>query len=323
MSYNTDLDQSLSAINTNYKVLEQDLFGEQMPGNYGLWTDVVPTTSKTIEMDWIGETPLVEEWIGARRYKEMRAYLHTLTLSSYAIGIPIARKTVQYDGSGTVTKRLGTFLAAQSQVYDLKSMAKLISNPTGYDGVSLFSASHPFSSDSGSVFSNYSTNALTRANYETARAAMQSYTTEEGRNFAIVPDTIICGPLLEKVAKELFKAKDRRVTVNESGAEATSFGIGVTAATNIWEGELNVVIDRNLKGSTKQYYWFLLDTSKPGVRPIICLEGMKLKAVNQTNMDDPKRFEHDQFVYGVEGDFSFNAGFWQAAYGSFSTTAPS
>jgi len=323
MTYNADLDRNLKSADTIYKAMEADLFGEQMAGNYGLWTDVVPTDSQTMEIDWIGETPLMSEWIGARKIKEMRAYLHTLTLTSYQAAIGIKRKTMQYNKSGVVAKRLGQFLGAQAQVYDLQSMAKLISNPTGYDGVAIFSTSHPFSSDSGSVFSNYSTNALTRANYETARAAMQSYTTEEGRNFAIVPDTVICGPLLEPTAKELFSVKDRRVTVDQAGKQATEFGIGATSITNIWDGELKVVIDRNLKGSTKQYYWFLLDTSKPGVKPIICLEGMKPKAVNQTNMDDDERFYYDRFVFGVEGDFSFGAGFWQAAYGAFSTTAPS
>lgn len=323
MSYNADLDVNLRSADTIYRALEADLFGDQMPGNYELWTDVVPTDSETMEIDWIGETPLMEEWLGARRIDEMRAYLHTLTLTSYQAAIGIKRRTMQYNRSGVVAKRLNTFLSSQAQVYDLQSMAKLVSNPTGYDGVSLFSASHPFSSDSGSVFSNYSTNALTRANYETARAAMQSYTTEKGRNFAIVPDTIICGPLLEKVAKEIFSVSDRRVTVDQGGAEATQFGIGATSITNVWDGELRVVIDRNLKGSTKQYYWFLLDTSKPGVRPIIALEGMKPKAVNQTNMEDEQRFHFDRFIYGVEGDFSFGAGWWQAAYGAFSTTAPS
>lgn len=323
MSYNADLERSLASIDKQYKVMEQDLFGAEMPGNYGLWTDVVPTDSKTMEIDWIGETPLMQEWLGARILDDLRAYLLTLTLTSYATGIKIPRKTVQYNKSGVVTKRLGQFLAQQAQVYDIQSMAKLVSNPTGYDGVSLFSASHPFSSDSGSVFSNYSTNPLTRANYEAARAAGQSYTTEKGRNFNVVYDTIVCGPLLEKVAKEIFAVKDRRVTVNEAGAETTSFGIGATTISNVWEGELKVVIDPNLKGSTKRYYWFLLDTSKPGVRPIICLEGMKMKTVNQTRMEDPQRFQHDEFIYGVEGDFSFGAGFWQAAYGAFSTTAPS
>lgn len=323
MTYNADLDRNLKAADTLYKVLEADLFGEQIAGNYPLWCDVVQTNSQTMEIDWIGETALMQEWFGARPIKQMRAYLHQITLGSLAATMSIKRKTMQYNSSGAIAKRISQFLGAQAQVYDLRSIAKLLSNPTGYDGVSIFSASHPFSGNSGGVASNYSTSALTRANYEAARIVMQSHTTEEGRNAVYTPDTCLCGPALEHVAKEIFEAKDRRVVVDQSGAEATQFGIGVTTMSNIWEGELKVVIDPNLKGSTYQYYWFLLDTSKPGVRPIIAIEGEKPHAVNQTNLEDDRRFWFDEFIYGVEGDVGFGAGFWQSAYGSFSTTAPS
>lgn len=321
MSYNADLDRSLSAINTNYKVMAEDLFGSSLPGTYEKFTDIVPTDSETMEIDWIGETPMMQKWVAERVRKEMRAYLHTLTLDSYAIDIPIRRKTLQYGKSGAVQKRLNNFLREQAQVYQLQSIAMLLSNPTGYDGVSLFSASHPFAASSG-TFSNYSTNALTRANYNTARAAMQAYTTEQGRKFAIIPDTIMVGPALEETAKELFKAESRVVAVDESGSEASSFAVAASSMPNVWKGELDVIVDPSLSGSTYQYYWFLLDTRRPGIKPVICLEGRKPVAINRTSMDDPHRYEYDEFLYGVEGDFSFGAGFWQVAYGAFSSTAP-
>ena len=321
MSYNADLDRGLSAINTSYKVMAEDLFSGQLPGTYEKFTDVVPTNSENTEIDWVGETPMMAKWVGARTRKEMRAYLHSIKLASYAVDIPVRRKSIKYGTSGAIQKRLGNFLAEQAQVYQLQAIAKLLENPTGYDGVSLFSASHPFAAAAG-TFSNYTTNNLTRANYNTARAAMQAYTTEQGRKFAIIPDTILCGPALEETAKELFKAESRSVALDESGSEATQFATSATNIPNVWKGELDVIIDPSLTGSTYQYYWFLLDTKKPNIKPVICVEGRKPEAINRTDMDDPHRYEYDEYLYGVEGDFAFGAGFWQVAYGAFSSTAP-
>lgn len=321
MSYNADLDRSLQAINTTYKVLEQDLFGGQLPGTYEMFTDVVPTNAENTEIDWVGETPMMKKWVGARIYEEMRAYLHSIKLAKYATAMPIRRMSLQYGQSQAIQKRLAMYLKEQAQVYQQEAIAKLIENPTGYDGVSVFSASHPFAY--GGTASNYTTNALTRENYNTARTAMQVYQTERGRRWAIIPDTILIGPALEKVAKEIFTVQDRKVIMDDAGSEATQFGISGTSIGNIWYGELKVVVDPNLTGSTSQYYWFLLDTSKPSIKPVICVEGRKPEAINRTDMDDPHRFEYDEFLYGVEGDFAFGAGFWQTAYGAFSTTAPS
>jgi phage major head subunit gpT-like protein len=318
MSYNEDLAQGLANINTTFELMADELFKEKLPGNYELYTDIMPTTTETMEMDWIGETPLMREWLGAKIIEGMRSYLHTLILSSYEATTSVRRKSITYGRVPAIQKRLGQFLQQQAGVYNYGSIAKLITNPTGYDGVSIFSASHPFAADGG-TFSNYSTNSLTEANYETARIAMQSYKTEKGRDFEIVPDTIIVGPALEGNAKRLFKAEDRLVVVDQSGSEATSFVVAAGRKSNIWQGELQVVVEPRLTGSYA-YYWILLDTSKPGIKPVIIMEGRKPEPLYLTDMSDPERFWFDRYVYSVEGDFSFNAGFWQTAYGNLATS---
>jgi phage major head subunit gpT-like protein len=320
MSYNADLDRGLANINTFYKVMSEDLFGAQLPGSYQLFTDTMPTNALNTEIDWVGETPMMKKWVGPRERKGMRAYLHSVKLAKYATGIPIDRMTVAYGASGAVQKRLGQFLQEQAQVYQQLAMTELLSNPTGYDGVSIFSASHPFAYGA-STFSNYTTNALTRANYNTARAAMQVYRTERGRYWTIMPDTILVGPALEEPAKELFSAT-RAVALDESGSEATQFAVTSSAIPNVWQGELKVVVDPQITGSTYQYYWFLLDTKRPSIKPVIIVEGRKPVAIPRTDMDDPHRYDYDEFLYGVEGDFAAAAGFWQTAYGALSTTAP-
>ena len=129
---------------TAYKELAEGIFGGRTPpGVYQAFATVSPTDSKIVEHDVLEAMPVAREWVGAKQYDDVQAASTTLTLKSYEASFRIKRLDLLTDRTGMVGRRLSNFLSDTAYMYDALAHDVLFSNPTGYDGVALFSASHP------------------------------------------------------------------------------------------------------------------------------------------------------------------------------------
>lgn len=309
----------LDNASTTFKELAAEIFGEKRPpGVYQAFTSVFNTDSKIVEHDVLEAMPVAREWVGAKQFGDVQAASTTLTLKSYEASFRIKRLDVQTDRTGMTGRRIASFLSDTAYMYDDQAHQVLFANPTGYDGVALFSASHP-RGPSGATQSNTTSSALSLSTFETAMQTGASLRDANGQPLMISYDTLIVGPKLAGLAREITGSAERIVAVDNSGAES---GTRVAAAALpsfrgvqvFGGGSVNVVVDPRMPlGGTYDDYWYLVDTSR-GASPIVGYEFRGPEAVTLDSMDSPARFDLDEFRYSVEFDVVFGAGVWQVAY---------
>lgn len=299
---------------TTFESKYEEFFAGGMPGTWQLFTDKNTGKTEYKQFEFITNQPVMRKWVGSRIRKYMRHYSTLLQLETYEATMEIARKLIQYGGDpDTIGKAIDTFMRLQATAYDKAFATAIDSNsgagPTGYDGVGLFSAAHPHASGGGTQSNLSAGTNLSWSSFDSLRAGMRTLTFENGEPANVVATHARCGPLLESRFKSILEAKERIRFTDMTTADTTTLAQNATAVTNVWAGELTLIVDPRVTG----YYWDLYDLSKPGVRPIILYEGQAPHPVNQDQMTDKDRFENDVFVYGLEGDFTFDAGMWMVA----------
>jgi len=319
MTTNLDLDAGLQNANTVFQSLRDQLYAEILPGPYQMYSDVIPVATGLWENHFLSNHPQMRQWVGARQEKAFRHYSEALEAVAFEATLPIKRKLISRDKTGAVGKALGVFARNNTQAYDRTAAAAFDGSagagPTGFDGVSLFNASHPHV-NSGAGHSNIAAGTnFSHAAFTAARAAMRKFKFENGEPAYIVPTLIRVGNDLEQRVKDVLEARDRKVTVDASGAEATAAVVAATSIENVWMGELDVLIDQRVgAGGSGGFFWTLIDARKPDNKPMTLIEERRPVAINRTDMTDPRRFEFDEFVYGLEGDWQVGAGQWMTCY---------
>jgi phage major head subunit gpT-like protein len=306
----------LENASTTYRELAAEIFGDRPPGLYQEWTDVRPADSKIVEHDVLESMPVVREWSGAKQFGDVQAARATLEMKSHEASFKIKRVDLITDRTGITARTMRTFLTNTAYIYDKLSHEALVANATGYDGVALFSASHP-RGPAGATQSNTSTTALSNAQFEAVMIAGASLRDANGEPFAISYDVLRVGPKLAALAREITGSNERVIAVDNSGAES---GTRVAAATGpsfrgvqvFSGGSVRVVVDPRLVGTYDDYY-YLFDTTR-GASALVGYELRAPEAISLDSMDDDARFHRDEFLYSVECDVVFGPGAWQVAY---------
>lgn len=310
------LNQSyLDDVNTTFLTKFNELYERGGPGSWQIFTEIVNVSSKNIQIDLFGAFGATwREWIGPKVYNIVRLYEQTATLKRWEKSFYLDRMDLDYDKSGALGRKIDYFLNTIS-FYDKIATDVLVSNPTGYDGVALFSASHPHG-PALATQSNTTTSALSFSTFESALIAGQSFQDETSEPFEVIYDTIMVGPKLQTVAFEIAGV-DRKVWVKNDGTfgaqGSTSTNIvGGFAVNNVYEGKYKVIINPRLVG-TYDDYWYLMSTGS-GPKPIVIYQGRAPQAYKMTEMESGLRFQEDKFAWSLEADAVAVAGAWPTIY---------
>lgn len=317
-----NVEEGLANASVTFDTLADQLFGgSQLPGEYNVYTSTqTGVTSYTTEKDVLANTPVMREWVGPRREKRLRAYQQRITLKPYEATMAISRMTLAYrDKQGQIASRIKQFMGNQVVAFDQSVHSKYVSNsgagPTGYDGVALFSSSHPHApaSTGGTTQSNTSNLPFSAANLDTVIATMTSYRFENDTPMRITPTHVRCGPKLARQVAAVLDTGTRLVAINASGAEAVSSVVAAAGIENVYKGMLTPIIDPNLVGAMDDW-WEVLDLSKGDAKPMQLLVGRSPTPIHQDQMNSDRRFQLDEFVFGIEGDWGADAGMWQTCF---------
>jgi len=296
----------LAAANAEYRALFQEIFGEQIPGIASEIATMQSITGSSLTVTNSMSHPRMRQWLGDKVVKSLRSLTQDIPLVAWEATVGLKRVEVDYDKSGTVTSALSAFLNQQVSALDDLVIAKLLANPTGYDGVSLISNSHPYSNSTGD---NLTTDALSFSSLEAMDTAMRSFQDEVGRPLHVTPNLLLVGESNRHTALQITGA-NRPIFFNASAAEATSSVIDSWMSENPFASHA-VIVSQWITGTQ----WFLQDTTKPYARPIVVAEGRALEAVPHDEMNSEARFLRDEYLYSVEGDLGFGAGLWQVVGG--------
>ena len=309
---------AVSAAYTTFVEKYAELYAAQYPGVYQAYTEVIPVTTKKLDINWLANHPVMSKWLGARVEKSLRHYGFSMEVEPYEATLALKRLDVTADRIGFVGRSIDTFLRNNLSAYDKAAADALASNsgkgPVCYDGVNLIDDDHVHVDN----ITNHSTNNLSHANLVTAEQTMSLLLFEQDEPANIVADTLLVGPKLKRRAMELLSASNRTQMIDNDGLLDTATAnsvVGGTAINNTWLGDLKLVMDTRITN----FYWYVMDLSKAGARPLTLAEFRKPQPYVRDQMTDPRRWEHDQFLYGLEGDFTVTAGHWMTISGNLGT----
>lgn len=303
----------LAAANATYVALFQELWGKNTgPLLCDFATQVVPVDGTSLRIPVTTSFPRMRQWLGQKRFKDLRAFSQTIDINTYERSISLPRLDVDADKSGVVRSTLSAFLAnGQMGKEDILITSLLANTWTSYDSVALLSNSHSFSNSTGD---NLTTNALSFSEYRTVKEGMRDLTDEDGTPLNITPTHLIVGPAQERIALDVVNAQ-RVVAVSSAGAlDATSSVVGAAAIPNVYQGDVTVVVSQWITGNQ----WFLMDLSKPGLRPFTCamFRDVEPRVLDASSGETESRYFRDEYNYSLEGDFTYAAGLWQLIAGS-------
>lgn len=301
--------------NTEFSNVANDIFSRRPDSAWTMFAKVIPVSGQYLELDAIGPSPAVSKMLGSRPFSSLRAYAKPTPVVEYsADGLEIPRSVVELDKSGIVTSRLSDYLASVASFFEKPVIDLLLSNPVGIDGVSLLNDSHPYG-NAGAVWDNKTTTALSQSELETGIVAMRGLRFENGEPAGFFPTHLVVGPALEREALDLV-GESRLVAYNSSGApDATSSVVAVGALRNWIGGRLSVVVVDRFANGTNDADWYLMDLSKPNVRPLAVGEGIAPRGVVNDSPTSEAMIQRACYQYYVDAAAAITGYAPQCIYG--------
>jgi hypothetical protein len=275
-----------------------------------VFCDVGSTSQLMTRLHLLEEMPLMEKWVSDPTYSDVRYASVSAKIEAYKKVFELKRLDAEMiDGAGLFDRITRAFATANE--YERLATNFLLSNPTCYDGVALFSASHP-RGPGGATQSNTSATALDAAQHQAVMIAGASLRQRNGEPFGVQYDTLMVGPALAPLARQITGSDVGRVvgisaTGAESGTRVAAATIRNVAGLTIYDGgEMRVVVNPRFVGSHANKYLYL-DTTKPGCSPVaLRVYGERSYALTAT--DSPERAKRDVYQWGVESDLALIPG---------------
>lgn len=230
-----------------------------------------------------------KEYKGRIEYDDFeQGFKTTYTHVEFIDGFKVERKLVDDDLYNVINPRPRGLAIAGMRKRE-KDAASLFNNAfsgsyVGGDAVALCTASHPYSPSNATVQGNAGTTALGYDAVESTRQLMRAYKDDRGELVAVMPDTLLVPPALERTAWEIINTMNQPYTANNTG--------------NFVASKLNRVIVWDYL--TDSNNWFMIDSM---------LAGMYLNWYDRVPME---------FAMDPTSDFSLEArfrGYMRYSYG--------
>src|SRR5207247_494029 len=172
------------------------------------WSQVAslkPSQTEIEQDGWPGMIPTLREWIGERVVNNMLGHTYTLANLPFELTLDVDRFKLEDDTHGVYapyTQWMGLQNAKWPDYMIADVMRLNLRN--SYDGVAYYATNHP--DGLGGTFSNQLSLALTPDNFQTARATMAKYVSENGRPLGLSADLLVVPPSLEITALNILNA---------------------------------------------------------------------------------------------------------------------
>jgi phage major head subunit gpT-like protein len=291
MVFNTVLlEKGLQAIfNTAYQGL---LARPYLAAVRSIMTEV-PSSAASEKYGWLGDFPLVQEWIGDRNVGDLKDYDYTIKNKDWIIPIAIHENELADDQVGAIAPRVQMMAEMLSQ-WPLELVGDLLKNGDSnlaYDGQAFFA--NRASPNDNLLAGTGVTLAAIKTDIASARAAMMRFATDKGRPLGIQFDTIVCPPELE-------------ATILEATKTAAIITTGQGAMVNPVANWIKNVISLPELSDTND--WYGLATGY-ALRPLIYQARQGVRA----ELDDTERKRNKRMVFQADMRGNAGYGFWQMA----------
>lgn len=245
----------------------------------------VPSTTKENTYGWLLRLIRVREWIGPRVLQNLAEASYTIPNRDFEATIAVDRNDIEDDNLGIYNMQFDQLGQAARMYPDDLVLDLLKAGETSpcFDGQNFFDTDHPVSTakpELGAYSNLFAGKPLTPENYAAVRAAMMSYTGDDGQPLEILPNLLIVPPQLEAEGRKILNAE--------------LIGNG---ETNIWRNSAELLVLPKLADRPGE--WYLADTSRP-IKPLVFQNRKPPVFVAKDSPQDDNVFFQRQFIYGVE-----------------------
>jgi phage major head subunit gpT-like protein len=284
------------ALTRGLKVIFNKALSE-IPINTGLLNLATrsPSNGSSETYGWLGDVPMMREWVGQKHAKGLKDYSYTLTNQDWEATLEVDRNELEDDQYGMIPPRV-QMLAQAAREHDMILLSDLIINGTSdlaYDSVAFFS-----NVSGDRVIDNLlAGSGVTLANLETDLAAartamMKFYFDESDRKYGFKMDTVVCPPELEIL---FMKILESTTAVSSSAA-----GI-VNPFRNILK---QVIVDPRLSDADD---WYGFGTTYP-LKPLIFQDRKAIELKSLVEGSDVA-FSYKKYQYSAESRNTAGYGF--------------
>lgn len=307
------------AANTAFLGMAADLYNRKSDTAWTKLAVVQSVDGRAMELDAVGPSPVVAKLTGMREYGSLREYALRTPVAEYASkALELDRVYVEKDRTGMVGRRLADYLSQSANFFEKPVIDLLLTNPTGIDGVSLFNDSHPHAPSAG-TWDNKTTSTLSQTTLEAGFVAMRGYRFENGEWGGFKPTTLVVSPKTEREALDLL-GESRMMPVDTSGVGDASSSVAAAVMIKNWITKYGIellVIDRMYDG-THDDDWFLLDLSRPNIRPIVVGEAIAPMGVVVDQPTSEPMLQRSSYAYYVQAAAAISGFAPQVCYGRMS-----
>ncbi len=289
---------TLAAIRTNARAVFLQALGDLPKENAGLddWKLIATTFNSDTEKEsynWLGAAPPMQEWKAKRELRGLRPFDYTLTNKDWEATLEVERNAIKDNKLGHIPVRVRGLTRSYLKFLNEKVFSQLDDGETllAYDGTAFFSDARTIG-DSGTIDNildgNYSDSAAEiRAGIAAAAVRMASFCDDWGKKMNLLPDSIVCSPLMEVPILEALKS-------DYTGQARTEKKFVQRVIVSPW-------IDADTDD------WFVLCTTEE-VKPIIFQNRQNAEFNQVDNPSDSHVFLNKTFLYGVDARFEVGYG---------------
>lgn len=306
---------SQAAANTDFLNMASSIFAGAPVGSWTRYTEQQTLTGQTMQLNAIDSMAVVETLRGSRRFTQMRAYsVQAPVLLHSTKALPLNATIVNGDKSGTVRRALDVYLQKAANFWDKPVVETLLSNPIGIDGVSLLNNSHPYGPNGG-TWDNLTTDALSQNSLEAGYVAMISYRYESGEPGDFKPSGLVAGPANSRDAMDLL-GSNRVIPVSNAGVSDAGASVVAAVSQQNWlVGQLDLLIEPRFANGVNDNDWFIMDLTKPGVKPLALGILRGPRGVVIESPDSEPMMNRNEYVYFVDAEAAISGYAPQTIYG--------
>lgn len=216
----------------------------------------VPSSRKSEQYAWLAGIPVVREWIGEKRAKQLADYSFTVYNKDFEATIPIDRNDLDDDATGSFDIMIRLLVDAMAEKPRQLLSALIVAGTTGtaYDGVAFFSNATGVRVIDNLLAGTGTTVSYLAADLDSVVQAMMAFTDSAGEPLNIVPDTIYCPPALVSAFQRLCYSS----TDPTASAQGTFNPFGGGKFTIIGDARLSDASDWyafKTNGALKPFVW--------------------------------------------------------------------
>ncbi len=282
--------ENIRRLQTGFSAIFRTGFTNTQPRLEQLATQV-PSNTRTNTYGWMARLLKMRKWYGPRIIQNLNSHAYMLENEPYELTVGVEARDIRDDLLGIYNPLFDELGRVARRWPDqvLKDVLQTGTTNLGFDSAAFFSNAHTLN-PAGNQSNNFTTTALTAANVSVVRAAMTSYTGEDGEPLGVMPDTLVVPPALEDTANGIVKASNL-----------------ANGASNVQQGQFRVIVVPEL--ANQGTVWYMMDTSH-AIKPLVWQLRQAPRIVPKTKPDDDNVFFDREMIWGVDAEGAGGYGPW-------------